>query len=726
MAPLLNAKAWFKRRRNKSRNGNKNNNNNNNNNDTEPYIPGIGYPPMRNSSQPTLIPYIPPSGSSSSSEHDGPESSLETVTQEITGAATTTCLGVSYQSTALLSAAAAAAAASNTDAVVPGPSNDYHDDYCRRYQEVNQSAATLVSTFHDHRRISLQPGKPFAIAITAQNQHNQYQYPLHQKNGSHSSLPAQLLSDDILTELKSCPQLGQNRHQRNSSSPQPQKSLNTLKSSRFAASTDSLTMAETKAQEYARTVKTLWQMVENEDLAYRLADCSPVEREWLIFNHKKANFPLKPASDVGVTILENGRSSLENGRSGRTAGPSAAAVRGVALARIDEADQYEPSEYDNYSKGGYHLYENSDGYIQPVIMSLPNSPVAGPIDSDPKKSRRSTLLSPMVLHSARELQKRDHITVQQRVDMEEDWRMQARLLRGQSESEDRARGVRRVHEQLVQRQIRQRGVGGAIIPEYEPTHNDFNKWYDLKEEIDDDAVPDLMNDDVRGYDLKEEFEDEEEKKQRELEEKEETKKRELEELEQELATLGLDRFDGMCMSFVESDARVPQQQQQQAQIFSPEELLERQHKQQELHQQLQFQYQQLQLQLELQRQKTIRSKKNRARARKLAAAAAAGVDVSSSSSSAADTPVLGPISAPNILPPPVVAIPAIPGGKPSSKLIMLPTSTPLPAPPANKMILHEPRPLRPRNGRKLFSNECCDSMIIKDMPMMVSAPTRIH
>ncbi|KAG0020174.1 hypothetical protein BGZ80_004647 [Entomortierella chlamydospora] len=698
MAPLLNAKAWLKRRRAKCRFANKNNNNNNN---KESYTPGIGYPPMRNSSQPTLIPYIPPSASSTSSEHDGPESSLETVIQDITGAATTTCLGVSYQSTALHSAAAVA---NGTDAVVPGPSNDYHDDYCRRYQEINQSAATLVSTFHDHRRISLQPGKPFAIAITAQSQNNHCQHPLRQKNGSHNSLPAQLLSNDILSELKNCPQVGQNRHQRNSSTPQPQKPLSTLKSSRFAASTDTLNMAETKAQEYARTVKALWQMVEDEDLAYRLADCSPVEREWLIFNHKNANFPMKPASEVGVILLENGRSSLENCRSNRAAGSGASAARGAALARIDEAVQYEPSEYGGRSKGGYRPYENSDGYSQPIIMSLPNSPVAGPIDSDPKKSRRSTLLSPMVLHSARELQKRDHITVQQRVDMEEDWRMQARLLRSQSECEDRARGVRRVHDQLIQRQRRQRGLGGAIIPEYEPTHNDFNKWYDLKEEIDDDAVPDLMNDDVRGYDLKEEFEDEEEKKQRELEEKEEMKKKELEELEQELTTLGLDRFDGM-ISFVEPDARVPQHQQQQQQQA------------QELHQQLQYQYQQLQLQLEMQRQKTIRSKKNRARAKK---AAVAFADTAASSSASSDTPVMGTVSSPAILPPP-----PIPGNKPSSKLIVLPTSTPLPAPPANKMVLHEPRPLRPRNGRNLFSNECCDSMIIKDMPM-VSAPTRIH
>ncbi|KAF9355849.1 hypothetical protein BGX26_006036 [Mortierella sp. AD094] len=41
--------------------------------------------------------------------------------------------------------------------------------------------------------------------------------------------------------------------------------------------------------------------------------------------------------------------------------------------------------------------ENPDNYAQPAIVSLPNSPVVGPIDSDSKKPRRSTLLSSMGL-----------------------------------------------------------------------------------------------------------------------------------------------------------------------------------------------------------------------------------------------------------------------------------------------------------------------------------------
>ncbi|KAF9187037.1 hypothetical protein BGZ49_004118, partial [Haplosporangium sp. Z 27] len=604
MAPLLNAinaKAWFKKRRSKKRA---------NNNTTETYIPGIGYPPMRNSSQPTLIPYIPPTGSSSCSsstfEHEnGPDSSLETVTQEKMSAATTTCLGISSNS-ALLAAAAASssgAGSGNTRVVMPGQTNDYHDDYCRRYQENNESSATLVPPFHDHRRISLQqPPKPFALAMSAQRQ----------KNGSHSSLPAQALPSEILTDLKSCPQMGAGGSLQDSTTV-PQRSLTNLKSSRFAASTDSL--SESRAQEYARTVKTLWHMVEDKDLAHRLADCSPVEREWLIFNHKNANFPLKPTPPLSAQ--ETTRTSLDGAR-----GRNGIGSRGIILSRIDELEQYE-SITNMPHCDGCQMIENTDEYDECLTISLPNSPCStGPIELPDPKNKRAT--------------KRDHITIQQRVDMEEDWRMQARLIRSQTKCEDRTRGVRRVHEQLLQRQRRQLDEVSAF-PRYEPTHQDFNKWYDLKEEIDDNAVPDL-NDDIRGFDLKEEFEDEEEKKQRELEEKEE--KKELEDLEQELTFLGLDRFDGM-ISFVESDeARVPQQQQQQQQQqkqnpqqdrdqqikveVRPGDLTEYQQQQQLLHQQLSYQYQQLQLQLELQRQKTIRSKKNRAaRGKRMAAANAA-------------------------------------------------------------------------------------------------------
>ncbi|KAF9432449.1 hypothetical protein BGZ76_010793 [Entomortierella beljakovae] len=664
MAPLLNAKAWFKRRRNKTRNVPK----------TDVYVPGIGYPPMRNSSQPTLIPYVPPTGSSSSSissgNDEGPESSLETVTQDLGITATVSILGNSQLPTTLIV---------TPDTVNPGANNDYHDDYCRRYQENNQSSATLVSP---DRHTSLQPPKkPFAIALSAQH-----------RNGSHASLPA-LLPGELLSDLRKSPGIGPTQTgNRNCESPQPQKPLNAMKNSKFAASTDSLSMSESKAQEYARTVKTVWQMIEDKDLAHRLADCTPVEREWLILNHKNANFPFKPTI-IPPENHEN-RAIVENVR----ARPG---VRGGALARIDETEQHESPRPDN----------KQHRYAQPAIVSLPNSPVTGPVDSsDPKKERRSTLLSPMVLHSARELQKRDHITIQQRVDMEESWRLQARVTRSQGEHEDRARGVRKVHEQLIQRQMKQRNFKEV---EYQPTHKDFNKWFDLKEEVDNNSVPDL-NDDIRGFDLKEEYEDEEEKKQRELEEKEANKRKELEDFEQEMDVLGLDRFDG-CTSFVESDeARVPRSPQQTEPF--PEDLLAQKQKQQELHQQLQYQYQQLQLQLEMQRQ-TVRIKRNRRR-KALAAAAAAG---------------LGPVSVPNILPPPTSAVPEIPKEKPASKLIVLPTAAqmvPPPAPPAppgiSKIVLHEPRPLKPRNGRKLLSNECCDSMIINDMSMLISAPARIH
>ncbi|KAF9203886.1 hypothetical protein BGZ49_005924 [Haplosporangium sp. Z 27] len=128
----------------------------------------------------------------------------------------------------------------------------------------------------------------------------------HRKNGAHSSLPAHALPSEILTDLKGCPQLSAGESHQDSTTL-PQRSLANLKSSRLAASTKSL--SESKAQEYARTS---WHMVEDKDVAHRLADCSPVGREWLIYNHKDANFPLKPTPPLSAQ--ETTRASLDGGR----------------------------------------------------------------------------------------------------------------------------------------------------------------------------------------------------------------------------------------------------------------------------------------------------------------------------------------------------------------------------------------------------------------------------
>ncbi|KAF9353482.1 hypothetical protein BGX34_011536 [Mortierella sp. NVP85] len=731
MAPLLNAKEWFKKRGKKKKAPSP----------TNVYVPGIGYPPARNSSQPTLIPYprSPKSQGHSDSDldleldEDGlPEFilCLDSVGSPTSASPTS----VSSPSHPLNGPSTACTSSSTTNPTVP-PLTDVPDEGDSSHGLLagsgsssssrnsrnsvsgtgSDSAATLVSS-----SIPCDPPKPFTLG---------FKYNMH--SGSHSSLPAQLPGQPT-TELATTPpsnleqkipgqaQSGQirhsltrnlnylnNRHKRNSeqtwsqaqiqSMPQPeisqplvQKPSNTLTSMPAQlTSAESLDVSHSKAQEYARTVKTLWQMVEDKDLAHRLKDATPVEREWLILNHKNALFPLKPSTTTtsptaAVPDVQTGR-EIPRARSNGVSNPR--------LAPIDETDrvpasqQTKPTESTSRQppsfqhRRGCHLSKDGAPHHgaqeqAPEMCSLPNSPAAGPVNSaseDAKKARRSTLLSPMVMQSAIELQKRDHYTIQQRVDMEEDWRMQAKLLKSVTDQEERARGVRRV---LLQRQLQQRRAEG--FKEYEPTHQDFNKWYDLKEELDDNEVPDL-NDDVRGFDLKEEYEYEDERMEREARETEERKKKELEELEHELNILGLDRFDGLA-SFVEPGSRPDASADQEvpsSQTQSSEELEEHRQRQMLLHQQLQEQYRQLQLQL----QNSKAEIKPKAKVPKKK-----------------PTPAPAGASPPAPPPPPPLA------------------ARPVNAP--NMVVL----PLKPRNGRKMFSNDC-DSMIIKDMPI-VAPPTR--
>ncbi|KAF9952173.1 hypothetical protein BGZ65_005451 [Modicella reniformis] len=704
MAALQNAKEWFKRRRGKKRNAVPCNPN--------VYIPGIGSPPTRNSSQPTLIPYIPPSARKQRRSEDGSsdddddeyddyddyniELDLDEdglpefiICRESLNAAASLAVAAAHKGTP--SAEYVPDEDDSSHGLLAGSSSSSKGSASGTNSESGAaSAATLVSSI---------PCKPFALG-----------YKHHKHSGSHSSLPTQLPGQQPKTDLTGSPPSNQppkqqqqsqaqpgpirhsltrnlnylnNRHKRNSeqqwsqaqiqSMPQPE--LHRLEkvakssdagSTKFSASTETL-----NAQEYARTVKTLWQMVEDKGLAHRLKDASPVEREWLIFNHKNALFPLKPSSTTANTV----RTGSENTRARVNAHPQHASDS--RLTPINEASGAPSTQENEMPTPRRRGSPRSKDGTQPQMSSLPNSPVAGPVLSASeaeKKERRSTLLSPMVLQSAMELQKRDHYTIQQRVDMEEDWRMQARLLRTVKDPEERARGVRHVQAQFLQRQQQQRAEG---FKEYEPTHEDFNKWFDLKEELDDNDVPDL-NDDVRGFDLKEEFEYEDERKEREARELEERKKKELEELEHELNIMGLERFEPL--GFVESDSSSSSEQEDpsSSQTQTPEELEKHHQRQILLHQQLQEQCQQLQLQLQ---QADKKSKKKK----------------------------LGPAPSGTTLPPPP------PGPRPPAN-----ASTNANANANTNANVVAVQPLKPRNGRKMFANDC-DSMIIKDMPVIAPA-----
>ncbi|KFH66140.1 hypothetical protein MVEG_08241 [Podila verticillata NRRL 6337] len=89
---------------------------------------------------------------------------------------------------------------------------------------------------------------------------------------------------------------------------QPNKILRNL-SARFGSSTDLpvVDTPETVAQEYARTIKALWRMVEEEELSQRMADATPAEREWIILHN--TTFPF---TDVTMTPRESISSSTHS------------------------------------------------------------------------------------------------------------------------------------------------------------------------------------------------------------------------------------------------------------------------------------------------------------------------------------------------------------------------------------------------------------------------------
>lgn len=120
-----------------------------------------------------------------------------------------------------------------------------------------------------------------------------------------------------------------------------------------------------------------------------------------------------------------------------------------------------------------------------------SSPVSK--DSDPEAffnnddgqysfQRRGTKVSDLAKQSAMELQKRDNFTLQQRIDMEEDWRLQAKLLQGNVEAAVRIQHSHQHHNSFCAVHHHTK------FPEYEPPEND----YDDKEELNEDD-PRLMS-----------------------------------------------------------------------------------------------------------------------------------------------------------------------------------------------------------------------------------------
>ncbi|KAF9404310.1 hypothetical protein BGZ94_004255 [Podila epigama] len=189
----------------------------------------------------------------------------------------------------------------------------------RATSTINKAHPTLANV---SRNSSLLHGNDNIINNNNNNHHH------HHHHHHHQSRTAQTRHD--VTQ----PKPSRFFMERSSTQRQPSKILRNL-SARFGSSTETLPISEaateTVAQEYARTIKALWRMVEEEELSQRMADASPAEREWIIMNY--TTFPI-----TDVTMSHPGH--LGQGNSGsRPAYTPPRAVRESVTSDTSSQDQ---------------------------------------------------------------------------------------------------------------------------------------------------------------------------------------------------------------------------------------------------------------------------------------------------------------------------------------------------------------------------------------------------
>ncbi|KAK3823771.1 MAG: hypothetical protein JOS17DRAFT_793167 [Linnemannia elongata] len=329
-----------------------------------------------------------------------------------------------------------------------------------------------------------------------------------------------------------------------------QSSRGTLKgiAARFRPSSENVRALETVAQEYARTIKALWQMVEEEELSQRLADATPEEREWIILHHSNLSETSTLASCYYIpNQLLNANASRDprnrfsresnasedsrnSGGNGCCAASSCNSRCNSRLSFVEPVYNYNKNHFTHHSqtdhfqapplspiRESYHVhgspsstkpdsFETVPHHPQPTTMGVRStfqesrrvhpdsqfSPASKDKDTDKciynddsniiQRRGTKVSVSDMVKHSAMELQKHDHYTLQQRIDMEEDWRLQAKLLQGNVEAAVRIQHNREQHNSFYAVHHHTK------FPEYEPPEDD----YDDKEELSDND-PRLMS-----------------------------------------------------------------------------------------------------------------------------------------------------------------------------------------------------------------------------------------
>ncbi|KAG0255951.1 hypothetical protein BG011_004846 [Mortierella polycephala] len=268
--------------------------------------------------------------------------------------------------------------------------------------------------------------------------------------------------------------------------------------SKFKSSADALRDSETVAQEYARTIKALWQMVEDEELSQRMADATPEEREQIIVHHHTSRELPFHGFDMARSP-SRAQSHQERPSSRQHCTPSRLSNRSCQESSRSEGTQYQRRRAGGQPtfrhRDSYYLPYNSQHHHHPRLSCIRETGFQQQLEEDEEEARRlypcppaprssfhdtrpssevqsydqvprgsaavgdgryveefsdtsscedvqdaavsSTLVSETVHQSARELQKRDHYTISERLAMEEDWRMQARLLKSVLEEEQR-------------------------------------------------------------------------------------------------------------------------------------------------------------------------------------------------------------------------------------------------------------------------------------------------
>ncbi|KAF9935132.1 hypothetical protein FBU30_007511 [Linnemannia zychae] len=395
--------------------------------------------------------------------------------------------------------------------------------------------------------------------------------------------------------------------------------------SRFRSSTENLRAMETVAQEYARTIKALWQMVEEEELSQRLADATPEEREWIIMHHSNqsesstlascyyipnqlCNFPKdhfrysqesnpSQESHIGGSVTGSSTSGTGSGYSGGgstpLSAPSSRANSRLGFA-IDPVYSYNKNHYTHHSQPEQSYRHSQSQPLSPICESSYKSNSSGSTIQETCQIHRRTFssnsndvddfheptcehsihrkgarVSNQVKLSAMELEKHDHYTLQERIQLEEDWRMKAKLTQGMSTSTTTPSSSPQKRQSHLNSHRQSEEVSYHLIyqhgtfPEYEPPvaiyddKEEYESAVDLSLDLNEEfysprtsissqsrLVSTLLsnNREFHGIDEGDDENDEDDIDDEEKAAVLKENQKELEELERQLGLLGLNRF----------------------------------------------------------------------------------------------------------------------------------------------------------------------------------------